>query len=55
MSPPPLCPYCHHPMQLLTALVENEQTVSEQFICACKGSVYYLNIHQGDQTREETK
>ena len=43
----PICPHCKRPMQ---KNIENE--ASTQFICACQGTIYHVNIHKGDKTRK---
>lgn len=47
-SAPP-CTHCGQPMQKNTATSTPFVT---QYICACTGSVHFVNIHKGDRTRE---
>jgi len=47
LAPP--CSHCGQPMQKNTAVSTPYVT---QFICACMGTVHFVNIHKGDKTRE---
>ena len=44
----PTCPYCHKPMKLL---LENE--TSKQYVCSCRGSLYYQNVHKQQKGKDD--
>lgn len=46
----PSCPHCGKPMRL-NAPVSNQAV--QQFICACRGEVTYVNVHKGQRNRGE--
>lgn len=43
----PICPHCKQPMQ-----INIDTEASKQYICACRGTIYYVNVHKGDKTRK---
>jgi hypothetical protein len=45
----PVCIYCGQQMQKNTAMSNANVT---SYICACLGTVHYVNVHKGDHTRE---
>jgi hypothetical protein len=44
----PMCPYCHKPMPEFQRRNDEKgdlQTI--QYACACRGTIYYKNVHLG--------
>lgn len=45
----PSCIHCGQPMQKNTA---TSTLFVTQYLCACLGTVHFVNVHKGDHTRE---
>jgi len=48
-----ICIWCHRPMQVLSVRYDGGILTSKTYGCFCRGTLYHVNQHTGDKTREE--
>ena len=47
------CPFCTTPMQIADRTYDQGVLISLRYVCNCRGTLYYLNVHSGDKTRRD--